>query len=92
MRFPAQTLKIDRSFVSGLPLDRGAAAITQAVIALSHSLGLKVVAEGVETQAQLDFLRGLGCDAVQGYLTGRPMPEALLAQRLARPTPLEQAA
>ena len=84
-RFPAQTLKIDRSFVSGLPLDRDDAAITQAVIALSHSLGLQVVAEGVETQAQLDFLQGLGCDEVQGYLTGRPMSDALLAERLPRP-------
>ncbi|MBK6864605.1 MAG: EAL domain-containing protein [Ideonella sp.] len=83
-RFPAQTLKIDRSFVSGLPLDRDDAAITQAVIALSHSLGMQVVAEGVETQAQLDFLRGLGCDSVQGYLTGRPMTETLLAARLPR--------
>ena len=87
-RFPAQTLKIDRSFVRGLPDDRDDAAITQAVIALSHSLGLQVVAEGVETTAQLDFLRGLGCDAVQGYLTGRPVPEALLADRLARLRPL----
>ena len=81
-RFPAQTLKIDRSFVSGLPDDRDDAAITQAVIAMAHSLGLEVVAEGVETQAQLDHLRGLGCDEAQGYLIGRPMAAALLQQRL----------
>jgi diguanylate cyclase (GGDEF)-like protein/PAS domain S-box-containing protein len=87
-RFPAQTLKIDRSFVSGLPDDRDDAAITKAVIALSHSLGMAVVAEGVETKAQLDFLRGLGCDEVQGYLTGRPMLAALLCEHLPRPLAL----
>ena len=81
-RFPAQTVKIDRSFVSGLPDDRDDAAITQAVIAMAHSLGLEVVAEGVETQAQLEHLRGLGCDEAQGYLIGRPMAAALLQQRL----------
>jgi EAL domain-containing protein (putative c-di-GMP-specific phosphodiesterase class I) len=77
-RFPAQTVKIDRSFVSGLPQDRDDAAITQAVIAMAHSLGLEVVAEGVETQAQLDYLRRLHCDQAQGYLIGRPMPAAQL--------------
>jgi diguanylate cyclase (GGDEF)-like protein/PAS domain S-box-containing protein len=81
-RFPAQTVKIDRSFVKGLPLDHDDAAITQAVIAMAHSLGLDVVAEGVETQAQLDFLRQLGCDQAQGYLIGRPMPADQLQQRL----------
>ena len=91
-RFKAQTLKIDRSFVSGLPQDREDVAITKAVIALSHSLGLQVVAEGVETQAQLDFLRDLGCDEVQGYFTGRPMVQALLAERLPRLLALTQAA
>ena len=81
-RFPAQTVKIDRSFVSGLPTDRDDAAITQAVIAMAHSLGLEVVAEGVETQAQMDYLRGLGCDEAQGYLIGRPMAATLLQSRL----------
>jgi diguanylate cyclase (GGDEF)-like protein/PAS domain S-box-containing protein len=81
-RFPAQTVKIDRSFVKGLPQDRDDAAITQAVIAMAHSLGLDVVAEGVETQEQLDFLRQLGCDQAQGYFIGRPMPAAQLQQRL----------
>jgi len=91
-RFPAQTLKIDRSFVRGLPHDRDDATITQAVIALSHSLGLQVVAEGVETNEQLDFLRRLGCDQVQGYLLDRPMPAERLAHRLQRPPPLSRAA
>jgi diguanylate cyclase (GGDEF)-like protein/PAS domain S-box-containing protein len=81
-RFPAQTVKIDRSFVSGLPDDRDDAAITQAVVAMAHSLALEVVAEGVETAAQLDFLRRLGCDGAQGYLIGRPMPAAQLQRQL----------
>ncbi len=83
-RFPAQTVKIDRSFVSGLPQDRDDAAITQAVIAMAHSLGLQVVAEGVETDAQLAFLQRMGCDQVQGYFIGRPMPAEQLRQRLDR--------
>jgi diguanylate cyclase (GGDEF)-like protein len=82
-RFPAQTVKIDRSFVSGLPDDRDDAAITQAVIAMAHSLGLEVVAEGVETKAQLDFLLRLGCDQAQGYFISRPVPADQLQRMLA---------
>ena len=89
-RFPAQAVKIDRSFINGLPDDTDDAAITQAVIAMSHSLGLKVVAEGVETEAQLQVLRGLGCDEAQGYLLGRPMPADQLALRLAPAPPQAQ--
>ena len=81
-RFPAKTLKIDRSFVKGLPDDRDDAAITQAVIAMAHSLGMQVVAEGVETQAQLEFLRRHGCDEVQGYLLARPLPPLSLGELL----------
>jgi diguanylate cyclase (GGDEF)-like protein/PAS domain S-box-containing protein len=81
-RFPAQTVKIDRSFISGLPSDSDDTAITQAVIAMAHSLGLTVVAEGVETAAQLALLRKMGCDEAQGYLLGRPMPASDLAARL----------
>jgi EAL domain-containing protein (putative c-di-GMP-specific phosphodiesterase class I) len=81
-RFPAQTVKIDRSFISGLPSDADDVAITQAVIAMAHSLGLSVVAEGVETAEQFALLRKLGCDEAQGYLLGRPMPAADLALRL----------
>ena len=87
-RFPAQTVKIDRSFIRGLPEDKNDAAITQAVIAMAHSLGLAVVAEGVETHAQLQMLRLLGCDEAQGYLLGRPMPAADLALRLDPDTPV----
>ncbi len=81
-RFPAQTVKIDRSFISGLPDNSDDSAITEAVIAMAHSLGLNVVAEGVETQAQLRELHKMGCDEVQGFLLGRPMSAAELAHRL----------
>lgn len=81
-RFHVNYLKVDRSFVSGLPGDENARAITEAVIGVSHSLGLEVVAEGVETQAQLDYLRATGCDKVQGYLTGRPVTAEVAATLL----------
>jgi EAL domain-containing protein (putative c-di-GMP-specific phosphodiesterase class I) len=60
----------------------GDSAITGAVISLGHQLGLSVIAEGVETVAQMDFLRDRGCDAVQGYFLGRPMPAAAIEERL----------
>jgi EAL domain-containing protein (putative c-di-GMP-specific phosphodiesterase class I) len=82
-RFPAQTLKIDRSFIGGLPDDRDDAAITQAVVALAHSLGMKVVAEGVESPEQLAILRRLGCDEAQGFLLARPQSPEQLAGLLA---------
>jgi EAL domain-containing protein (putative c-di-GMP-specific phosphodiesterase class I) len=72
-RFPVNTLKIDRSFVSELERDGDHRAIVAAIIALAQVLGLKVIAEGVETEAQKKFLTGFGCDHVQGYLTGRPV-------------------
>ena len=81
-RFPAQTVKIDRSFIKGLPTDADDLAITEAVMAMAHSLGLNVVAEGVETAEQLEALRRLGCDEAQGYFLGRPMAAASLEQRL----------
>ena len=71
-RFPIDVLKVDRSFVAGLPANRGDAAIVRAVVGLTRALGLKAVAEGVETTEQLAELRGLGCDQGQGYLFGRP--------------------
>lgn len=73
-RFPIDTLKIDQSFVSALPGDSDQAAITSAVIAMAKSLRRTVTAEGVETREQLAFLTEQGCDDVQGYLIGRPMP------------------
>lgn len=74
MEFPLDVVKIDRSFVSGLPSDEHTLAIVTAMIAMSHALGKKVVAEGVETEAQLALLRELGCDFAQGYLLSRPIP------------------
>jgi len=73
-RLPAEWLKIDIAFIRGLPDDEEDAAIVRSTIAMAHALGMKTLAEGVETVSQLDFLRGEGCDAVQGYLFSKPMP------------------
>ena len=73
-QFPIDVLKIDRTFVDGLPSGEQDAQIACAIIAMARSLNLAVIAEGVETQEQLDFLREHGCDEMQGYFFGRPMP------------------
>jgi diguanylate cyclase (GGDEF)-like protein len=73
-RFPIDELKIDRSFVAGLNDDADNLAIVRTIIALGKALKLDVVAEGVETEAQLEFLRAMGCDRAQGFLLGRPAP------------------
>ncbi len=72
-QFPMDTLKIDRQFVRGLPIDAESAAITSAIVALAGSLRLEVVAEGVETEAEEEFLHSLDCYIVQGYRHARPM-------------------
>ena len=79
-RFNVDTLKIDRSFVKDTPDDTEDSAIAIAVIALGHGLRLKVVAEGVETPAQVDFLRAQGCDEIQGYLLSRPVDSDAFAR------------
>jgi diguanylate cyclase (GGDEF)-like protein len=80
--FPLDNLKIDRSFVQGIPDDREDVAITGAIIALAHSLGLKVTAEGVETQEHLESLCAYGCDEIQGYLYSPPIPPDALEEYL----------
>jgi EAL domain-containing protein (putative c-di-GMP-specific phosphodiesterase class I) len=74
LQFPVDTLKIDMSFVRGLGTDTDATAIVGSVIALGRTLGLEVVAEGVETEAQFQHLKRMGCPLAQGYYIGRPTP------------------
>ena len=78
-QFPIDCLKIDRSFVNGMVQDPGAATIAMSIIALAHRMQLTVVAEGVETEAQLELLRRHGCDQVQGYLVSPAVPPAEFA-------------
>jgi EAL domain-containing protein (putative c-di-GMP-specific phosphodiesterase class I) len=82
-RFPVDYVKIDQAFIRGLGEGTEDAAITRAIIAMAHSLELKVVAEGVENEAQLNFLKAHECDEVQGYLISRPV-DAEAATRLFR--------
>jgi predicted signal transduction protein with EAL and GGDEF domain/FixJ family two-component response regulator len=82
-RFDVRALKIDRSFISGLPQDAENAAITRAIIAMAHGLKLVVVAEGVETDEQLALLEQFGCDIAQGYLLGRPSAQERIGEMLA---------
>ncbi len=90
-RFDVRALKIDKSFISGLPQDSENAAITRAIIAMAHGLKMVVVAEGVETDAQLGLLQEYGCDLVQGFYLGHPSPHEaitlMLQQPCAEPTP-----
>jgi len=73
-RFPIHTLKIDRSFTTGIPLDASDCAIAGTIVSMARQLCLRVIAEGVETLEQLEFLRAAGCDEVQGYLYAAPLP------------------
>ncbi|MGG7671646.1 putative bifunctional diguanylate cyclase/phosphodiesterase [Pseudomonas sp. WC2] len=83
-RLPANELKIDRGFVRDLERDSDDAAIVSAIVALGQALGLRIVAEGVETDVQQDFLTQLGCDSLQGYLLGHPMPADRFMQDIVR--------
>ncbi|MCA1857600.1 EAL domain-containing protein [Massilia oculi] len=92
-RLPVDVLKIDRSFVRDIAGSADGAAMVGAIISLAHGLRKQVIAEGVETLAQLDYLRGCGCDEVQGHIFSRPEPvhavERLLRQGRAEPVPLQ---
>lgn len=83
-QFPISVLKIDQSFIRGIPTNQNDLSITSAVIALAHSLGIKVVAEGVETAEQLQFLADNNCDVVQGYYLSRPLPEQKIILQLTK--------
>ncbi|PSB30711.1 putative bifunctional diguanylate cyclase/phosphodiesterase [Chlorogloea sp. CCALA 695] len=81
-RLPIDLLKIDQSFVRELTIGSDDAAIVKAIISLAHNLQLSVIAEGVETEAQLEYLRRNGCDEIQGYYISRPVPAEVLAKQL----------
>jgi diguanylate cyclase (GGDEF)-like protein len=83
-QFPISIIKIDQSFVKGIPHNQNDKAITSAVIAMAHNLGLKVVAEGVETTEQLEYLAEHYCDMVQGYFLSRPLSEAKITTQLVK--------
>ena len=92
-RFMLDKLKIDQTFVRNIPTEPRSAAIAQATVALAHGLSLVVIAEGVETGEQLDFLGRIGCDEVQGYLLSRPVAAdamALLIEQQDRAGPGER--
>ncbi|MDC8757469.1 putative bifunctional diguanylate cyclase/phosphodiesterase [Janthinobacterium fluminis] len=81
--FPLDVLKIDRSFISDIPFQPDDMAIAAAIVTMGHTLGFKVLAEGVETNAQLAFLKAQGCDLYQGYLASRPLPADAFERLLA---------
>ena len=90
-QLPIDKLKIDRSFIKEMPDNKDDVAITQAIISLGQNLGLEIIAEGVETEAQQSLLKTMGCQEVQGYLYGRPMSAEAFEQNLIsgyRPTNL----
>ena len=91
-RFPIDVLKIDRSFVNDIVSDADDAAIVASIIALAHNLKLRVIAEGVESRDQLDYLRSSGCDEMQGYYFSRPLPAQQFEQLLRHDTHLNPAA
>jgi EAL domain-containing protein (putative c-di-GMP-specific phosphodiesterase class I) len=93
-RLPIDKLKIDRVFINEIASRPEDASIVRAIVSLAHSLRLKVVAEGVETPAQLDFLKAVGCDEYQGYHFSKPLPanefERVVREKAALEKPLTQ--
>ena len=87
-KLPVNKLKIDQSFIRDIDTDEGDAAIIRSIISLGHRLNLKVIAEGVETQEQLDFLRIRGCDEIQGYFYSRPLAADRLLEFVNHPSRL----
>jgi EAL domain-containing protein (putative c-di-GMP-specific phosphodiesterase class I) len=81
-RYPVHTVKLDRSFLDEVPQNDSAGALVESVITMAHTLGKRVTAEGVESAGQLDFLRGRGCEAAQGFFLARPMSAAALTEIL----------
>jgi EAL domain-containing protein (putative c-di-GMP-specific phosphodiesterase class I) len=82
-RVPVDGVKVDRSFVQDLASERADVTLTAAIVAMATSLGIEAVAEGVETEAQLEVLRGLGCGLAQGWLLGHPVPQSEFVGRIA---------
>lgn len=83
-QFPVNVLKIDQTFIKGIPHDPNDIAITSAVIALGHNLGLEIIAEGVETAEQMQYLAEHNCDSIQGYFLSRPLPESKIIQQFTK--------
>jgi EAL domain-containing protein (putative c-di-GMP-specific phosphodiesterase class I) len=83
-RFPVDTLKIDRAFISRMDTDPATHQIVRIIVMLAHGLHLKVVAEGVETQAQVELLKEIGCELAQGYLYSKPAPAEAIEQLLSK--------
>jgi EAL domain-containing protein (putative c-di-GMP-specific phosphodiesterase class I) len=81
-RFPLHKLKIDRSFVTNIPDNGHDSTVASTIVAMAHSLGLGVIAEGVETEAQAEFLRFIGCEEMQGYLFSKPVGASAFEQLL----------
>lgn len=81
--YPFSVLKIDKTFVRDIGVDKEDSALIEAFVVMSHSLGIEVIAEGVETLAQVEFLKRIGCDYAQGYFYGAPMSFEVIQSKLA---------